>query len=102
MADIKAIPLRVNADSKLFEFEVDGQKSSVNFDIEGDKIYLAHAVVPTEQRNRGIAGTMVEKVLQYVEDHNLKAVPMCSYIQAYIHRHPDWKRVVAQEKRPSN
>jgi len=94
-SDIQAIPLQVNTNTKRFELEVEGQISSVNFDIEGDKIYLAHAHVPASQRNRGIASVLTEKVLQQVEADGLKAVLMCSYIQAYVHKHPEWKRIIS-------
>ena len=92
---ITDLPLQINYNTKRFELEVDGQIASINFDIEGEKIYLAHALVPPTLRNQGIAAILTEKVLHHVEQQGLKAVLMCSYIQAYVHRHPDWKRVVA-------
>ena len=84
-----------NSAARQFELMVEGQRCTIDYDIEGDKIYLAHAVVPPALRNRGLAAQLTEQTLQMVEAQGLKAVPLCSYIVAYIHRHPAWQRVVA-------
>lgn len=93
MSEYTDIPLTVNEAAHQLELRVDGHVSKISYDIEGDKVYLASAVVPPELRNRGIAAAMTEKALHWVEDQNRKAIPLCSYIVAYVHRHPEWKRV---------
>lgn len=95
MNEYTDIPLTVNEAAKQLELLVDGHVSKISYDVEGDKVYLASAVVPPELRNRGIAAAMTEKALHWVEAQDRKAIPLCSYIVAYVHRHPEWKKVVA-------
>jgi len=95
ITDLASLPLVINSATKRFELEVEGHISSISFAIEGTTIYLDHAMVAPAQRNQGIAAILTEKVLVYVEEHNLKAVLLCSYLQVYVHRHPAWARVVA-------
>ena len=95
MTELTQLPLTVNESAHQLELLIDGQVSKISYDIADEKVYLASAVVPNAQRGQGIAAAMTEKALQWVEGQGLKAVPMCSYIQVYIARHPEWKRVVA-------
>jgi hypothetical protein len=38
----------------------------------------------------------VEKTLHYLEENNLKLVPLCPFVAAYVKKHPEWKRLLAQ------
>ena len=78
-----------------FEFVVDGQRSFIDYQLRGDKIYLVHTEVPAELEGRGIAAAMVEKAFKYIENNSLKMVPLCAYIQQYLKLHPEWDRILA-------
>ncbi len=78
-----------------FEFVVDGHRSFIDYKTKGDKIYLVHTEVPAELERCGIAGVMVEKAFKYIEEKDLKLVPLCSYVQSYLKRHPEWDRILA-------
>ena len=88
------IPLIYNENNHRFEFIVDDYLSLIDFKKRGDKIYLLHTEVPKELEGKGIAAAMVEKTLQYLEENKLKLVPSCSYVQAYLKRHPEWNRLL--------
>jgi len=38
---------------------------------------------------------LVEGVLEYAERNNLKIVPLCPFVAAYVNRHPTWQRAVS-------
>ena len=78
-----------------FELIVDGQRSFIDYKTRDNKIYLIHTEVPQELQGRGVAEALVEKALNYIEEHHLKLVPLCTYIQAFLKRHPEWDRLLA-------
>jgi predicted GNAT family acetyltransferase len=84
-----------NKESQEFEMYVDGKMSFIEYQQEGDQVYLVHTEVPEEQSGAGIAAKLVEQTFHYLEGKNLKVVPECSYVQAFIKRHPDWERILA-------
>ena len=88
------IPLIFNEDDQRFEFSSEGQLSFIDFKKINDKIYLIHTEVPQELEGKGIAAAMVEKTLKHIEEHQWKLIPSCSYVQAFVKRHPEWNRLL--------
>ena len=89
------IPLINNEARHNFEFTVDDVRSFIDYKKRGDNVYLIHTEVPEEMEGHGIAAALVEKTFIYLEQHNLKMVPLCAYIQIYLKRHPEWNRLRA-------
>jgi predicted GNAT family acetyltransferase len=89
------IPLINNEARHNFELTVEGVRSFVDYKLRGDKVYLIHTEVPEEMEGKGIASALVEKTFTYLEQHNLKIIPLCAYILIYLKRHPEWNRLRA-------
>jgi len=85
-----------NTEAHNFEMFVDGQRSFIDYQKEGKLVYLLHTEVPEEQTGKGIAASLVEKTFHYLEKNELKAVPSCSYVRAFLKRHPEWERIVSE------
>jgi predicted GNAT family acetyltransferase len=85
-----------NKEAHNFEMMVAGERSFIDYQREGDLVYLLHTEVPEDQSGEGIAASLVEKTFDYLEKHNLKAVPSCSYVKAFLRRHPEWERVISE------
>ncbi len=83
-----------NKDLKRFEMHVDGHIAFLEYILKPDKIYLIHTEVPPEIGNRGIGLKLVKLVFDDVEKRGLKIVPVCSFIDIYLKRHPEWKRLL--------
>ena len=88
------IELIDNIDKHRFELWAEEKCSFIDYKLEGNHLILVHTEVPQELEGRGIAAALVEKTLQYLQEHNLKMQPLCSYIQVYLKRHPEWEIIV--------
>jgi len=91
------IPLHLNATEHRFEMTVEDQPAFIDYKQAGDKMYLVHTEVAEALEGRGVAAALVDKTLHYLEEHKLKLVPLCSYVQHYVRKHPEWKRLVVEE-----
>jgi predicted GNAT family acetyltransferase len=89
------LEIKDNKNDNALELWVDGKRSFIEYEIEGKNIYLLHTEVPSEQNGQGIAADLVQKSFAYLEEHNFKVIPACSYVRAFLKRHPDWERIVA-------
>lgn len=73
-----------------FETWVDGELSKLDYNAHGDTIVMMHVGVHPDHRGRGIAGKLTKVGLEYAREKNLRVIPMCSYVAAYIRRHPQY------------
>jgi len=71
-----------------FTLDWNGHIAFVDYQIQGGKWYLLHAEVPAALRGQGVGQVLVEKTYAYLNEHGIKSVPVCSYIQALVKRHP--------------
>ncbi|QXV64811.1 N-acetyltransferase [Mucilaginibacter sp. 21P] len=78
-----------------FELTIDGQRSFIDYQVRGEKIYLIHTEVPEALQGQGVAEALVEKALIHIENKGQKVVPLCAYVQIFLKKHPEWNRIVA-------
>lgn len=50
---------------------------------------LHHTLVPPPLEGRGIAGALVAATLAWARQQGLRVRPTCSYVAAYMQRHPE-------------
>lgn len=48
-----------------------------------------HTEVAPEAEGRGLAKILLEAMVVYARQHQLKVVPLCVFVQAQFKRHPD-------------
>lgn len=94
MTDLSLIPLINDKSSRQFEMEVEGRMAKVEYELNGTKMFLTQACVPKSLVNAGVGAVIVERVFAYIEENNLKLVPMCAFVTAHLRKHPEWKRIV--------
>lgn len=95
MSGDNTITVTHNTADTRFEAEVDGLRSMAEYELAGDRIIFLHTFVPSAQRGRGIAEKLVRTGLDYAREKNLKVVPACSYVAAFIGRHAEYKPLLA-------
>ena len=57
--------------------------------MHGDVMGIVHTEVPMAAEGRGIAGQVVRAALAHAREQGLRVAPMCSYVRAYMQRHPE-------------
>lgn len=90
--EFENIPLQNTGER--FEIEFNGSSAFIDYRQMGSQIALNHTESDLLIAGTGAAEAVVEKTLQYIEEHKRKALPFCPYIQSYIRKNPEWKRVV--------
>ncbi len=89
--------IRHNEQQTQFETTIDGHVAYAAYDLEGpDRIVFTHTIVPDELSGRGIAGEIVKYGLDHARAKNLRVVPQCSYVEAYIKRHKEYEDLLAR------
>ena len=84
-----------NLQEHRFEATVDGRLCRTDYRRVGDTLHMLHTEVPPQLEGRGIAATLVQAALDYAAGNNLKVVPSCSYVRAYMRRHPQTQALLA-------
>ena len=79
-----------NEASGRFEVAVDGGIGFLRYRIETDTILLLHVEVPPQARGYGVAAELSRAALEFAKERGLKAIPICSYVAAYVRRHPEY------------
>lgn len=78
-----------------FEMPIEGHIAFVTYRRSPPTIALLHAEVPQELEGRGIGSKLAKATLDHVRAEGLKVVPRCSFIAAYIQRHPEYQDLLA-------
>lgn len=84
-----------NKERRQYEFHIEKYTPRIEYiKSSNGEIYLTHTEVPPALNGRGIGSLLVEKSLKDIEAQGLRLVPLCPFVAAYIHKHPEWKRIV--------
>jgi uncharacterized protein len=90
------IEVRHNTAAGRFEATVDGLLCVANYHLVDNVMRIHHTEVPRALEGRGIAGRIVRAALAYAEASALEVEPWCSYVRAYMKRHPETQRLLPQ------
>lgn len=72
-----------------FEASFGGQLAVCSYWRNGDLLVLPHTEVPHALRGQGVAGELVAATLGWAREQGLRVQPSCSYVAAYMRRHPE-------------
>ena len=66
-------------------------------DRDENVIEVDHTFVDPSLRGQGVAGKLLNKVVEYARDTNKKIIPVCSYAQAKMLRNKEYEDVLAEQ-----
>ena len=89
---------QVSNNPEKFRFEVvsGSQVSKLEYRLGRDRIALVHTEVPDELQGQGIGSALVKTALNHAREKNLKVLPYCPFVAAYVERHPEYQDIVAE------
>lgn len=68
---------------------VDGRACEASYRLQDGVMHLVHTGVPPALQGRGIAAALVQQALAEARRQGWRVRPVCSYVQAYLRRHPE-------------
>lgn len=77
-----------------FELAVEGETAFANYRRDGGVLTITHTEVPKQLEGRGIGSRLVAGMLDIARAQRLTVVPRCSFVRAYIKRHPHYADLV--------
>lgn len=86
--------VRNNEVDSRFEIALDGSTAVSEYHREGDRITFTHTEVPEALGGRGVANQLARGALDFARNNNLKVVPQCAFIAAFIKRNPEYADLV--------
>ncbi|HSB22379.1 MAG TPA: GNAT family N-acetyltransferase [Burkholderiaceae bacterium] len=78
-----------------FELRVQGQVSFAQYHLVDGVMWITHTETPPPLQGRGLAARVVRAALDHARARGLKVRPACSYVRAYLRRHPEQQDLVA-------
>ncbi len=59
-------------------------------------LVISHTEVPRELEGKGLGSLLAKNALQYAEANNLKLMPLCPFMAAYVRKHyEEYKHLLA-------
>ena len=89
------IDVRDNEEAGRFEAHVDGAVAIADYRLEGEHVLFTHTEVPPALEGQGVGSALIRAALESVRRRGLKVVPLCSFVAAYMQRHPETRELRA-------
>lgn len=85
-----------NPTTQRFEVVVDGLTAFLSYELRDDGVRdYNHTIVPPALGGRGLGSALVKFALEDARAAQLRIVPSCSFVAAYVQRHPEYADVLA-------
>lgn len=78
-----------------FSARVHGHLCVCDYRLRDGTMVITHTEVAPELEGQGIAAELVRSALANARARGLKVRPLCSYVQAYMRRHPEVQDLLA-------
>jgi predicted GNAT family acetyltransferase len=82
-----------------YELEVDGDLAFIDYRRDGQVVIMTHAEVPPALRGGGVGSALVRGALALVREQGDTVVPLCSFVEHYMRRHPEARDLLARSDR---
>jgi len=87
--------VRHNPQASRFEAEIDGRLARCDYRMHEGVMQLVHTEVPLALEGRGIGAALVRAALEHASAQQLRVRPRCSFVSAFLARHPEYRGLLA-------
>ena len=99
--DVESLTVERNEEKRRFEIALEDQVALADYRLreaaDGTReIVFPHTEVPRAYEGQGIGSKLVGEALDYAREQELRVVPACPFVAAYIRRHPAYQELVSQ------
>ncbi len=77
-------PFTNNAAKNRFEYAMNGAIAFANYRRDASTLYIDYVEAPPELRGTGAAGKLMQCIINFARQENLKVVPICGYAAAWM------------------
>lgn len=84
-----------NVTRKCFELQLEGHRCVLDYTFNNNVMTITHTGVPSELGGRGLAAEITKFALDHAQSHGWMVIPQCSYVAAYIKKHPQYAALQA-------
>ena len=77
-------------DRSRFEILIGEYVAELDYRLKGNIITFTHTGVPPALEGNGIGSLIVRAGLDYAREQDYKVVPLCSFVDAYMRRKPEY------------
>ncbi len=81
-------------ENERFVFYDDGKEAYVEYTAGEGELNLYHTHTDPELRGKGLAARVVRAALEFAKENNLKIIPGCSYVQAFVSKNDEYKELI--------
>ncbi len=68
----------------------------ITYAIENDKVIIAnHTYVSPEHRGQNLAKKLLDRLVEYAREENIKIRPQCSYVVRAFERYDEYQDIIA-------
>ncbi|MBX9828365.1 MAG: N-acetyltransferase [Xanthobacteraceae bacterium] len=91
------MPAEIRNNQALHRFELDGggDVAVAYYALSPGIVTFTHTEVPYALQGQGIASRLIRAALEQVRAQGLKVIARCSFVSAYIARHPEFGDLLA-------
>lgn len=87
-----------NAAAHRYELRVAGTVAAyAEYNLLAHAVLFTHTEVLPQHEGTGLGSRLAKFALADVRERGLRVIPVCHFIGGYIHRHPEYRDLVAEE-----
>ncbi len=89
------VAVRHNEGERRYELDTEHGVAIAVYRQQGDNLVFTHTEVPPADEGKGIGAQIVRAALDDSRKRGFKIVPACSFVAAFMRRHPEYNDVGA-------